>query len=152
MLSSMGAFSEAPGPRVLDLYAGSGALAFEALSRGAREAVLVESARPAVSAIRENVDALQLGDVTRVLALRVEQALPQLSGTFDLVFLDPPYALVETPGFKTVLAQAARVVSPGGVLVLEHAASSEPPATEGLELDRSRRYGDTTLSVFRALP
>jgi 16S rRNA (guanine966-N2)-methyltransferase len=150
MLASSGVFADEPGPRVLDLYAGSGALALEALSRGARAAVLVESARPAVAAIRANIDALAVGDLTTVLAMRVEQALSQLDEPFDLVLLDPPYAVVDTPSFSELLANAAQHVAPEGLLVLEHAASSEPSAPQGLELDRSRRHGDTALSLFRA--
>ncbi len=149
MLVSDGVFAEEPGPRVLDLYAGSGALAFEALSRGGREAVLVESARPALIAIRENAHALALEDQVSVLTMRCERAIDVLEGHFDLVLIDPPYAEVRLPGFPVLLAGVARVLAPGGVLVLEHASTDEPVAPDGLVLDRRRRHGDTTLSLFR---
>lgn len=136
--------------RVLDLYAGSGALALEALSRGATSAVVVEQARDAVSAIRENVRALGADDRVRVLSTRVDRALEQLEGPFDVVFADPPYADVRAPGFAALAQKAADLVGPGGVFVLEHASGDEPPAIERLTWDRSRRYGDTTLTFWRA--
>jgi 16S rRNA (guanine(966)-N(2))-methyltransferase RsmD len=141
----------ARGPRVLDLYAGSGALSFEALSRGASEAVLVEHARDAVAAIRANATALGAHDRVRVLAARVERVLGQLDGPFDVIFADPPYADVPSPSFAKVLALAARLVCAGGALVLEHSSTDLPPRIDALQLDRSRRHGDTTLSLYRAL-
>lgn len=140
---------DAEGPRVLDLYAGSGALAFEALSRGASAAVLVEQARDAVAAIRQNARDLAADGQIHVFDVKVERALGKIDGPFGLVFLDPPYADVKTPGFATVLAAAASLVDGDGALVLEHSSSDEPCAIPGLELDRSRRYGDTTLSLYR---
>ena len=147
MLVSDGLFDDAP--RVLDLYAGTGALAFEALSRGASEAVLVEHAREALAAIRENTTALDLSDRVRVVARRVDRAFELLDGPFGIVFLDPPYADVGSKPFGDVLARAAGLVAPAGALVLEHATADAPPAIEALSLDRSRRYGDTTLSLYR---
>jgi 16S rRNA (guanine(966)-N(2))-methyltransferase RsmD len=141
-----------PGARVLDLYAGSGALGIEAISRGAGEAVLVEQARDALAAIKENVRALGLDDRVRVVAQRVDRALGNpalLGGPFGVVFLDPPYADVKTSAFGGVLAAAAALVAPDGALVLEHASTDTPPEVASLSLDRSRRYGDTTVSLFR---
>lgn len=137
------------GPRVLDLYAGSGALAFEALSRGASAAVLVEHARDAVAVIRQN--ARDLGAEKRILLLdaKVDRALPRVEGAFGIVFLDPPYAEVKTPGFASAIAAAAALLAPGGVLVLEHASADDPPDIAALAPDRSRRHGDTMLSLYR---
>ncbi|MBX3259875.1 MAG: 16S rRNA (guanine(966)-N(2))-methyltransferase RsmD [Labilithrix sp.] len=149
MLASDGVFAAELGPRVLDLYAGSGALGLEAISRGARSAVLVESARPALAAIRENVRALGVEREVRVLAARVERALDAVEGPFDLALVDPPYADVRTPSFGAILAEVAARLAPSGVLVLEHASADEPPPAAGLTLDRRRRHGDTTLSLFR---
>lgn len=155
MLVSDGVFvgESEGGPRVLDLYAGSGALAFEALSRGAKEAVLVESARPAVAAIRENIDALDLAGQVTLVTKPCERALdPEarlISGTFELVLIDPPYAAVSTKPFAGILLQASRFVASGGILVLEHEAKDEPAPPQGLEIDRRRRHGDTILSLFR---
>jgi len=149
MLSAGGVFGEDPGPRVLDLYAGSGALAFEALSRGARAAVLVESARQAQTAIRENIEALDVASEVTLLTRPCERALEGVEGPFELVLLDPPYADVRTKVFAAILAKAGSLVASGGVLVLEHDARDEPSAPEGLVLDRRRRHGDTVLSLFR---
>lgn len=150
MLASDGAFAEELGPRVLDLYAGSGALALEAISRGARAAVLVESAKPAVAAIRENVRSLGVEDQITVLPTRVERALETVEGPFDVVLLDPPYAEVRARGFAEILAKTARLLAASGILVVEHASSDEPAAPPGLVLDRRRRHGDTTLTIFRS--
>lgn len=150
MLASDGAFAEELGPRVLDLYAGSGALAFEAISRGARAAVLVESAKPALAAIRENARALGVEDQVTILPTRVERALESVDGPFDIVLLDPPYAEVRARGFAEILAKVARLLAASGILVVEHASSDEPAPPPGLVLDRRRRHGDTTLSLFRS--
>jgi 16S rRNA (guanine(966)-N(2))-methyltransferase RsmD len=138
------------GVRVLDLYAGTGALAFEALSRGASEAVLVEHARDATAAIRKNARALGADSEIILFETKVERALPKITGRFGVVFLDPPYADVRSPGFAEVLEKAGALLLPGAALVLEHSSTDEAPSIAGLELDRSRRYGDTTLSLYRA--
>jgi 16S rRNA (guanine966-N2)-methyltransferase len=148
MLIADGHLGEEAGPRVLDLYAGSGALAFEALSRGASEAVLVEQGRDALAAIRANARALTAERLVRVVAGKVDRALDKLDGPFGVVFADPPYADVRTAGFAGILAGAARLVAPGGALVLEHASVDAPPEVLGPALDRSRRHGDTTLTLY----
>jgi len=147
MLAADGLIEE--GARVLDLYAGSGALALEALSRGAGEAVLVEQGRDALAAIRENVKALDVEDRVRIVAARVERAVGQLEGPFAVVFLDPPYADVRTEAFARVLDAAAGLLADQGALVLEHASGDVPPSVRRLALDRTRRYGDTEVSLFR---
>lgn len=148
ILASEGVFDAGEGgPAVLDLYAGSGALAFEALSRGATRAVLVEHARDALAAIRANAKSLE-ADV-RVVAAKVESAVEGLRGeTFDLVLVDPPYVEVTRPKFAAPLAVIAATLRPGGILVLEHAAADGPPAIPGLDVDRTRRYGDTALTLY----
>jgi 16S rRNA (guanine966-N2)-methyltransferase len=149
MLTSDGVFGEDREPRVLDLYAGSGALGLEAISRGARSAVLVENGKAALTAIRENVRSLDVEREVAVVPGRVDRALESVEGPFELVLVDPPYAEVRTRTFPEVLAKAARLLTPSGVLALEHASSDEPTAPPGLVLDRRRRHGDTTLSLFR---
>lgn len=149
MLSAGGLIED--GARVLDLYAGSGALALEALSRGAGEAVLVEQGRDALAAIRENVKALDVEDRVRIVAGRVERVITSASveGPFAIVFLDPPYADVKGGGFVRVLERAAGLLGDQGALVLEHASGDLPPVVPLLTLDRTRRYGDTEVSLFR---
>jgi 16S rRNA (guanine966-N2)-methyltransferase len=143
---------DAAGVRVLDLYAGTGALAFEALSRGAASAVLIEHGRDAVAVIRENARSLDATDRVEIVPTKVDRSLARLEAagsTFGVVFADPPYADVREGAFAAVLASAARLVAPGGAFVLEHASTDAPPAVPGLVLDRTRAYGDTTLSVYR---
>jgi 16S rRNA (guanine966-N2)-methyltransferase len=135
--------------RVLDLYAGSGALAFEALSRGATAAVLVEQARDAVAVIRQNARELAADRQIAVFDARVERALARIEGPFVIIFVDPPYAEVRTAGFGGVLLAAAGLLAPEGVLVLEHASVDPAPDVAGLSPDRERRYGDTALTLFR---
>lgn len=147
MLTSDGLMEE--GVRVLDLYAGSGALGLEAVSRGAGEAVLVEQGRDALGAIRDNVEALDVADRVRVVAARVERALEKVDGKFGIVFLDPPYADVRAPEFARVLQAATGLLADQGALVLEHASGDVPPVVPKLSLDRTRQYGDTAVSLFR---
>ena len=146
MLTSDGVFGE---PRVLDLYAGSGALGLEALSRGALSVVMVENARPAIAAIRENIAALDVDAQVSLVTRPCDRALQTIEGPFDLILIDPPYADVRTEVFGGVMLQASRILETGGFLVLEHDSRDEPAAPEGLEVDRRRRHGDTTLSLFR---
>src|SRR5580692_6775643 len=94
------------GAAVLDLYAGTGALGIEALSRGAARATFVESARPALAALRDNLAALGLEGAARVLAMPVERAVTRLGGAFDLVLADPPYA--ETAHVPRVIEALAK--------------------------------------------
>jgi 16S rRNA (guanine(966)-N(2))-methyltransferase RsmD len=156
MLTADGVFAdEAEGgsaPRVLDLYAGSGALGLEALSRGAREVVFVESARPAIAAIRENVRSLDVTHQVTTLAMRVERALTTLleaGHPFDLIVIDPPYAEVRDARFSDLFEKSARLLTTSGILTLEHASADTPEVPAGLALDRQRKHGDTTLSLYR---
>jgi 16S rRNA (guanine966-N2)-methyltransferase len=160
ILASAGAIDAA---RVLDLYAGSGALALEALSRGASRATLVESARPALDAIRGNVEALGVADLAHVLAAEVRPsvdggatALSRIArgGPFDLVLADPPWALTDTGEPLAVLADlAARGAFDGNAtIVLEHAARSKltlDAAAKFLARVETRRYGDTALTFYK---
>ena len=129
---------------VLDLYAGSGALGLEALSRGAASAVLVESDRDAVHTIERNVEKLGLASasVVRSDALRF---LAAEDGTYDVVFVDPPYEMVESLGMP-LATHIPRVLAPAGVLVFETAAKVEPDLP--LPVRASRRYGSTRVTIF----
>lgn len=136
------------GANVLDLYAGSGALAFEAVSRGARGAVLVEIAKSAAHAARANAAALGLHDRVEVVAQSVASWRPGAGDEpFDLVFADPPYDVEE----RAVGAFLARLAEPGvltrdAVIVVERSVRSpEPVWPNGLERFDERRYGETVL-------
>nr|WP_306239082.1 16S rRNA (guanine(966)-N(2))-methyltransferase RsmD [Ornithinimicrobium cryptoxanthini] len=137
--------------RVLDLYAGSGALAFEALSRGATRAVLVESDRRATALITANADELGVGSQTTVRGDLVERALERgpAGEEFDLVLIDPPYPLGE-PEIARVLAGLVDHgwLAPDALVVLERSARSPDPAwPEGLVSLESRTYGETTVHL-----
>ncbi|HZD38508.1 MAG TPA: 16S rRNA (guanine(966)-N(2))-methyltransferase RsmD [Actinomycetes bacterium] len=137
------------GARVLDLFAGTGALAIEALSRGAASAVLVEQAPQAIAVIRSNLEALDLQRVATVRRTRAETYLrTQRDGPFDLALLDPPYAIGVgmLAGLLGALERGA--LAPGAVVAVEAAARSEaPPWPAGLAPTEPRRYGDTALHL-----
>lgn len=140
------------GKRVLDLFAGSGAVGLEALSRGAGHVLLVESGRPAVSAIRANIAALGLPGA-EVVADRVERALRLGPGHdagydagYDVVFADPPYAMPDR-AVEDVLEALNRYrwLNPGALVIVERATRTGPLRwPDGYLHDRARRYGDAT--------
>ncbi len=150
ILASAGALE---GANVADLYAGTGALGIEAISRGARRATLVESARPALAALRANVEALGVLDHVHVVPGDVGACAPRIAsdGPFDLVLADPPWADVDSGEVATALASLARpgVLAPDATLVLEHASRSRAPDIAGFARGDTRRYGDTALTFYK---
>jgi 16S rRNA (guanine966-N2)-methyltransferase len=132
------------GAMAIDLFAGSGALGLEALSRGAASCVFVESDREACRTINANLEKLRLEG--RVLCRDVRSALAAETGTYDLVLCDPPYDYPDRTGLEPYLA---RIVSPDGLLVYESAAADEPEV-EGLRVRTSRRYGSARLTLFES--
>lgn len=138
--------------RVLDLYAGSGALGIEALSRGARSAVFVESARPALTCLRDNLTKLGLEAISTTLALRAETAKASLQrlGPFDLVLCDPPWREVAAARALLDVLAAAGLFASAAQIVLEHSAKTPPPAPEPslLRMTDERSWGDTAVSWF----
>lgn len=139
---------------VLDLYAGSGALAIEALSRGAARAVLVERDHAAVTAIRRNLATTRLRGQARVQAGTVATFLagkPPAERPFDLVFLDPPYAV--TPGeLARVLSGLDRtgwLAEDANVVVEGSSGAGTAPAPEAWKATWERAYGDTLVTVLR---
>jgi 16S rRNA (guanine966-N2)-methyltransferase len=141
------------GARVLDLYAGSGALGIEALSRGASAAVFVEAARPALACLRDNLTKLGLNDVATTLPLRVESATALLGrhAPFELVLCDPPWRDVKAARAQLEALANAGLFAAGARIVLEHAAKDPPPAPEGaskLLVYDERRWGDTSVTLF----
>jgi 16S rRNA (guanine966-N2)-methyltransferase len=137
------------GARVLDLFAGTGALGLEALSRGAAFALFIDDAAEARALLRENVAALGLGGVTRVFrrdACKLGPAHP--IEPFSLAFLDPPYGR----GLAEAALASARVggwLTPAALIVVEEAASAAFAAPEGFDELERRRYDDTALIVLR---
>ncbi|WP_414944990.1 16S rRNA (guanine(966)-N(2))-methyltransferase RsmD [Amycolatopsis sp. cmx-11-32] len=137
---------ELRGAQVLDLYAGSGALGLEALSRGAAGALFVEHDRRAVEVLKGNVAALGLGGTVRAGTVESVVAAPA-PGMFDIVLADPPYAVDSTRLGEVMAALAAgQWVADGALVVIERAArDGEPDWPPGFEPMRTKRYGDTAL-------
>jgi 16S rRNA G966 N2-methylase RsmD len=117
-------------------------------------ATFVEHARAALRALGQNIERLELGPLTNVLAMTVERAvadMPWGANAFDVVFLDPPYAEVRAargPLARDVWPLIGPSVRPGGTMVLEHAKKVPPPDVSGLKLGSTRTYGDTALSFY----
>jgi 16S rRNA (guanine(966)-N(2))-methyltransferase RsmD len=139
---------ELDGERVLDLFAGSGALGIEALSRGAAQAVFVERDGAALRALSANLDALALGppraQVRRSDALAALQAARRREETYDLLFIDPPYSQARDWGPELTVALAP-VLAPAARVVVE--SDRRAPLQLELELERERRYGDTSIRI-----
>jgi 16S rRNA (guanine966-N2)-methyltransferase len=134
------------GARVLDLYAGSGAMGLEALSRGAERAVFVESNPEAARAIERNLDKLRLTGA-RVVRHDAVTGLAQEANAgrkYDLVLADPPYAMTNYDSLSRYLPG---VLADDGLLVFESAAKTEPELP-GLAVRTSRKYGSTRVTVF----
>jgi 16S rRNA (guanine966-N2)-methyltransferase len=135
------------GARVLDLFAGTGALALEALSRGAAEAVLVDDGRIAARLIARNIRACGAEASATHLRRDARRLGPCPGNAFDLVFLDPPY--VARLGEAALgAARAGGWIAPGALVVWEEGAAVAPP--EGFTLLETRRYGGTTLAFLEA--
>ena len=147
--SLFGRLPDLAGKRVLDCFAGSGALGFEALSRGARHVTFVDRSNAALEVVRAN--ARELG-VEADVALRRGDAravLKRLAGEapFDLVFFDPPWA-ERTLAAELAAVAGARVLAPAGLVVVESDRRHPPGAIEGLAAIDERRYGDTLITWY----
>jgi 16S rRNA (guanine966-N2)-methyltransferase len=132
--------------RVLDLYAGSGAIGIEALSRGAASATFVERAQPAVRVIRENLERTGLAEQAVVESRAVEVFLgTTTAGPWDVVVLDPPYAerTLDLP-----LDRLRAHLAPGALVVVKHFWRTPIPPDVGLAVIRSRRFGETALTFL----
>ena len=139
------------GLRVLDLFGGTGNLSLEALSRGAREACIVDQSQRAARMIRWNLESFDFAPSSRVMVVPVLRAIGLLAGkgnNFDLIFVDPPY---DKGWVDRVLGAIARegLLEEKGILVIEHSAREKVQEQYNtLELYDQRRYGDTLLSFF----
>lgn len=138
-----------PGAGVLDLFAGSGALGFEALSRGAAQLVLCDHAAPAMAVIRQNAALLREKDKCRFLQTDWQQALTKLGAEkaqFDLVLLDPPYGMALGPVLDRLLA--LDLLEQEAIIAIEHGERTEIQLPPGLSQLRSRRYGESQLTLI----
>ena len=134
-----------------DLYAGTGSVALEALSRGARSAVLVEKDRLAVDVIRKNVEHIGCGDMVKVVANDVEYAAKILYGArFDIVFIDPPYGKgMEAGALAAVVAN--HLLAEDGLVIVQYTSDRQYSfaVPEELEITDQRKYGKTALMFLR---
>ncbi len=137
------------GARVIDLFAGTGALAFEALSRGAVFAQMVDESDQARAVIRANTDALGLGGVAKLFRRDARKLGAASAAPFSLAFLDPPYGLGLAGPALASLASGGWL-SPGALVVVEELAQAEIALPDGFALIESRRYDDTQLMFLRA--
>jgi 16S rRNA (guanine966-N2)-methyltransferase len=149
-LLAHGDYGDPPPPegrRVLDLFAGTGALGLEALSRGAVEAAFVDHGAKALALLRRNVARLEVEDAARVVSRDATRLGRNPGAPFDLVFLDPPYA--RGLGEKAMAsALAGGWVAPGALVVWEEGVGQIPPP--GLTRLDARRYGGTMIAIFRS--
>lgn len=147
VFSALEAAVDLEGARVLDLYAGSGALGLEALSRGAGCATFVEADRRAAQIVRRNAESLGFRREAHVEQAKAETALAEPPPEpFDVVFADPPYDLDPARLGQVLRSLATGWTAPGAVVVLEQAVrAGDPPWPEALTPERTRRYGDTAV-------
>ena len=137
-----------PGSAVLDLFAGSGSLGLEALSRGAERAVFVEMSRAAADVIMSNIEKVGLGGT--VVNASAERAIPKLNGTFDLVFVDPPYA-DDDASVRALLDLLGPVVAIGGLVVMHRQANSAVTVPDFLTSVDERHYGDAVVTMMERI-
>jgi 16S rRNA (guanine966-N2)-methyltransferase len=138
------------GARFLDLYSGTGAIGFEAVSRGAAHVTCVESHRETAAAIEEAARDLGVSKKLEVVSSPVDRALYRLEGPFDIVYADPPYAdaLPETV-FRLLRERA--LLAPEATVIYEHAARTILPEVPGYRSVREEVYGDVALAFFAAV-
>ncbi|MGB8266112.1 MAG: 16S rRNA (guanine(966)-N(2))-methyltransferase RsmD [Candidatus Velthaea sp.] len=141
------------GACVLDLFAGSGALGFEALSRGAERVTFVEAHKPTAAALARTARELAVDGRCRIVAQPAERAARTLAGPYDLVFADPPYAL-PYPAAALGALRDRGALDPDALVVYEHSSRLGPPADPAFSLARSERYGAVALAFMTpvALP
>ncbi len=136
-----------PGRRVLDLFAGSGQLGIEALSRGAQSCVFLDRSQQAAEIIRRNLQKCKLFPQAQVLTADATDFLRRTRDTFDVIFLDPPY---ESGLLLPCLTDAAEHLSPGGLIVCETDQAEQLPETIGhCRLHRTHRYGRVHIAIYR---
>ncbi|MGH7662549.1 MAG: 16S rRNA (guanine(966)-N(2))-methyltransferase RsmD [Vulcanimicrobiaceae bacterium] len=133
---------------VLDLFAGSGALGFEALSRGASHVTFVEANANVAERLREAASELGVDEQCEVFTMRAERAVARLSRKYDIVFVDPPYE-AGFPANATDALRSRDLLAEDAVIVYEHSGHASPE-TPGYALSREERYGDVVIAFLRA--
>lgn len=138
------------GISVLDLFAGSGSLGLEALSRGAASATFVESSMEAVRELENTVRSFHCVERARVIRADANRWFENCGGRFDLVFADPPYAFRETATLPARVS-ASGIVRPGGFLMIEHSTDLEFPSDGLWTTGPVRRFGRTMVTFFQPM-
>ncbi len=128
---------------VLDAYSGSGALALEAISRGASSAVAIDNSKEAIRIINDNVAVLDVSEKIEVVNKDVAEWLEDNQASFDLVFADPPFSDANDAVLKELMSRADRL------FILKHARRKQPLEVDNLELVRSRKYGESMISIYK---
>lgn len=137
-----------PRARVLDMFAGSGALSFEALSRGAQRATLIDSSKKSIELIKKNIAELNFDDICSVREMSCMDFAKTSDDKFDIIFLDPPY----NKGFiEPVLGLIAEygLLSDEGIIVLESDNTDFKSDFDGLEIAKQRRYGRSFITIYK---
>ncbi len=136
--------------RVLDLFAGSGALGFEALSRGAAHVTFVEFHRATADALRHAAQSLGVAERCTIVTATAERAVARLHGPYDMVFADPPYALPFPAAIFGRLRDRG-ALDPAGLIVYEHSSAHAAPDDPRFTVTRTARYGSVALSFLEAV-
>jgi len=131
---------------VLDLYAGSGSFGLDALSRGAKSVIFVENGHRALEALRRNIESVGLGGT--VVTSKVQDFLARSSGEFDLVFIDPPWAMVSTDLASDLTALDALLAPEGEVILSRRYTDEAPDRPENWRVATDRHYGDTRIVMY----
>lgn len=137
---------EVEGRRVLDLFAGSGQLGIEALSRGAKEAVFVDSSKESIAVVQKNLESCNLLDFAKIEKMDFASYLMRNNKPFDLAFLDPPY---RTGLLQQALPLVAAQMNAGGTIICENPSDEEVPEAGDFKRERSCRYGKIILTLYR---
>lgn len=153
-LLAHGGYGDPPPPegrRVLDLFAGSGALGLEAISRGSPHATFVDDHGPSRALIRASVDALGLAGCVKIWRRDATRLGPNRGAPFGLVFADPPYDAPDLAGRALASAEAGGWLAPGALVVVESAAARPAMLPDWCETRDRRRYGETVITIAEAL-
>lgn len=137
--------TELDGARVLDAFAGSGALGLEAISRGADHATFVERDHIAQKIIKKNIDNLEVENTTKLIKSSVSSWLDTTTDMFDIIFVDPPYHDMQLSTVRRLFG----VLKPGGLMILSYPGKGEMPTETGVVVVDNRSYGNAALAFYR---
>jgi 16S rRNA (guanine(966)-N(2))-methyltransferase RsmD len=141
--------TEFEGISVLDLFAGSGAFAFESLSRGAGKATCVDSSKEAIAAIKQNAESLDVTDRTQIERFDVYGWIPQPIDSYDVIFADPPYDDPSLPSKLLSLLFSSRLLTPDSIVIIEHRTGSKLEIPPNAKLIKERSAGEANFTFLR---